>query len=99
MVKLKDVAVKRNKSVTLAKFVMLIPINLTAVLNEYEGALRAADSTLENIATGLEDTIKKMTDDIHDKNSALAIVLQIQTALVAAFEKKFPASNLHTRIA
>jgi hypothetical protein len=99
MLGIKGVADKMNHSAALAKFIAWIPINLTALLNEFGNWVEMADSTLDDIATGLEDTIKRMTDAIHDKNSALAAVVQIQAALVAAFEKKFPASNLNTSIA
>lgn len=99
MLELKDAAEKMNNSKTLRKFAAWLPINISAVLDEIEDFALMADSKLENIATGLEHTIKTMTDEIHDRNSALAAVIQIQAALVASFEAKFPASNLNASIA
>jgi hypothetical protein len=96
---LQEAAKKLNNSETLRKFTAWLPINISAVLEEIEDFAEMADSRLENIETGLEHTIKRMTDEIHDRNSALAAVIQIQAALVAAFETKFPASNLNASVA
>jgi hypothetical protein len=95
--KLRDAADKMNNSRILRKFTVWLPINIDAVLDEIEDFAETVDLRLESVATGLERTIKKMADDIHDRNSALAGVVQIQAALVMAFAAKFPASDLNKR--
>ena len=50
------------------------------------------------MASGLEETIKSKCDAISDRSSAIAAIVQIQTALVASLEKKFPASNFNTHL-
>jgi hypothetical protein len=68
---------------------------ITALLKGVTKYAEVAETRLENVAKNLKATIKSMTDGIHDKDSALTNVVQIQAALVGAFEKEFPASRLN----
>jgi hypothetical protein len=96
---LRSVLQDLNESNALAQFLLWLPINVGAVLKEFERFAVRADEKLENLAIDLQATIKSMSEAIHDRKTAVAAVVQIQAALVAAFERKFPASNLNARIA
>jgi len=96
---LKNVADRLNNSIILAKYASLIPFNVSAILKEAEGWLNAANDRMESQATGLEEKIQGMVDTIRDRNSAIDIIVQVQAALVASLEKKYPASNLNAMFA
>jgi hypothetical protein len=91
---LKDVMDRLNNDEVLSTFTQTLPINVAAVLTQYGKFLKAANARLDTVATGLEEEIRQISESIRDRNSAVDAIVQIQTALIAAFEKKFPASNL-----
>jgi hypothetical protein len=91
---LSELAKKLNNDSAASTFMQFLPINLTAMLAHYESYVKMADGRFAAIATGLEDEISRLSDSIFDRKSALAAVIEIQAALVAAFEKKFPGSKL-----
>jgi hypothetical protein len=95
---LRSVLENLDETGRLATFLLWLPINIHAVLRELEGLAIRADEKLENFAIELQATINGMCEAIHDRKTAVAAVVQIQAALVAAFERKFPASNLNARI-
>jgi hypothetical protein len=96
LLKMKQRVTEINTDSVFSIFTAMIPINIEAVLAGYEKCLQQANARLSTTITGLEEEIKRLTESIRDQDSALTAIVQIQAARVAAFEKKFPASNLDT---